>query len=291
MIVQQTPFLSSTPELAMRLGLKRNGKAYTGACPSCGYKTGFSLRHGRDKVLVYCHAGGCSYQEILNGLKQAGFRQAGRHPFEPIPAQDKNAASRLEMAKRLWSESFSVKGSPVERYLETRGIADAPPPSLRYLPDGFHSGYRQKHPVMLGLVSDKNGDFLALHRTFLRSDGSGKADIEPNKMILGTCRGGSVHLGKPETILAVTEGIETGLSIRQATGTPTWAALSTGGLTSLILPDSVREVVICADYDRPGLQAACKAAEKWTWEGRKVRIAKPFREGFDFNDVLVGRSR
>jgi putative DNA primase/helicase len=55
----------------------------------------------------------------------------------------------------------------------------------------------------------------------------------------------------------------------------------------LILPPALREVIICADYDGPGLKAARKAAEHWAREGRVVRIAKPPREGIDFNDLLL----
>jgi len=45
----------------------------------------------------------------------------------------------------------------------------------------------------------------------------------------------SCHLAAPSNEIAVAEGIETALSVQLATGIPTWAALSAGGLRRLIL--------------------------------------------------------
>ena len=53
------------------------------------------------------------------------------------------------------------------------------------------------------------------------------------------------------------------------TGTPTWAALSAGGIRALILPDEVQHVVIAADPDPVGIMAARAAARRWLAEGRQ----------------------
>jgi putative DNA primase/helicase len=71
----------------------------------------------------------------------------------------------------------------------------------------------------------------------------------------------------------------------QATGTPTWAALSARGIRALVLPETVREVVIAADPDPVGIMAAHPAARRWIHEGRHVRIARP-PLGYDFNDLV-----
>lgn len=129
---------------------------------------------------------------------------------------------------------------------------------------------------------------MGLHRTFLRPDGSGKAPVQPDKMMLGPCAGGAVMLAPAAHCLMVGEGIETVLSAMRATGLPGWAALSTSGLGALGLPPEVVEVVILADADPAGEAAAVRAARRWTREGRRVRIARP-PEGLDFNDVLMGK--
>jgi hypothetical protein len=125
---------------------------------------------------------------------------------------------------------------------------------------------------------------VAVHRTFLRQDGRGKADLDPDKMTLGPCKGGAVQLAPVGPILAVAEGIETALSFMEGTGTPTWAALSAGGIRNLILPKMVREIVIAADPDPVGLIAARVAARRWLHENRRVAIARPPLR-HDFNDL------
>ena len=72
---------------------------------------------------------------------------------------------------------------------------------------------------MVALVTRGADDTpLAIHRTFLARDGSGKAPVDPVKMMLGPCRGGAVRLGEPGDVLMVGEGIETSLAAMQATG-------------------------------------------------------------------------
>jgi hypothetical protein len=143
---------------------------------------------------------------------------------------------------------------------------------------------------MVAMVTrGKDGTPVAIHRTFLAIDGSGKAPVDPEKMMLGPCRGGSVRLGPSGDVLMVGEGIETCLAAMQATGLSAWAALSTSGLRTLELPREIRDVIVLADGDDPGEAAARDCAWRWKREGRRVRIARP-PQGTDFNDMLVGRA-
>ena len=51
---------------------------------------------------------------------------------------------------------------------------------------------------MVALVTTGvDGTALAVHRTFLARDGGGKAPVDPQKMMLGPCRGGAVRLADP----------------------------------------------------------------------------------------------
>ena len=143
---------------------------------------------------------------------------------------------------------------------------------------------------MVALVTNGvDGEPLAIHRTYLSRDGTGKAPIEPQKLMLGPCRGGVVRLAHPDARLMVGEGIETCLSAMQETGHPAWAALSTSGLRSLDLPANIRDVIVLADGDEPGEAAARHCALRRKREGRRVRIARP-PTGMDFNDLLVATS-
>jgi hypothetical protein len=99
----------------------------------------------------------------------------------------------------------------------------------------------------------------------------------------------AVRLGVPGDVLMVGEGIETCLAAMQATGHPVWAALSTSGLRTLDLPNTIRDVIVLADGDDAGEAAARDAGRHWKREGRRVRIARP-SQGMDFNDLLLGRA-
>lgn len=195
-------------------------------------------------------------------------------------------------AQRLWQASLPADNSLVENYLNTRGIVAQPLNYIRYLPKLKHAPTNTYWPVMLAAVTDIYGNLHGLHRTYLAHDGKGKAPISPDKMIIGPVGGFACHLAVAGNVLAVSEGIETGLSVMQATGLPTWAALSAGGIQKLILPPFpfAQEVIICADNDANGVgqRAAVATAQRWLNEGRRVRIAMPPNVGKDFNDILKG---
>ena len=144
---------------------------------------------------------------------------------------------------------------------------------------------------MIALVTSADEEPIAVLRTFLSRTGTGKAPVEPERMILGRCRGGAVRLGiaQPDQWLVIGDGIETTLSVMQACSLPGWAALSANGITSLILPREATMVLICADNDVSGngQRAAHDAAQRFLREGRRVRIAMPPTAETDFNDILT----
>ena len=57
-------------------------------------------------------------------------------------------------------------------------------------------------------------------------------------------------------------------------------------MRTVVLPDDVHEVVICADGDDAGEAAAQAVAQRFLREGREVRIARA-PTGMDFNDLLM----
>ena len=285
--------------IAKALGGRKMGDSWMACCPAHNDREpSLSIATGDEgKVLVRCHAG-CDQRQVIavlrsRGLWDNGDRRRGqfirRQPRQVANYQpDRDIAKRTKFALHLWQASSPVSGTLAEIYLRSRGLR-LPPTTLR-----FHAGLKHPSggvwPALVALVTRGSDDTpLAIHRTFLARDGSCQAPVDPQKMMLGPCRGGAVRLGTPSDVLMVGEGIETCLAAMQATGNPAWAALSTSGLRALDLPSDVREVIVLADGDEPGEAAAREVALRWKREGRSVRIARPPR-GCDFNDMLLGRA-
>lgn len=228
------------------------------------------------RVLVRCHAG-CDQAAVIEALRARGL-WGGSGNDRPAPAlapvRDDGAESRRLQALEIWKAAQPAAGTLVETYMRARGLAlPAGCMALRFAPNLKHpSGGRW--PAIIAAVRGADAGFMGVHRTFLARDGSGKAAIFPPKMSLGPIAGGAGRLAPAGARLIVGEGIESTLGAMQASGLPGWAALSTSGLRALVLPPEVREIIIAADGDRPGEEAAVAAARRWAGEGRRVRIAR-----------------
>ena len=263
------------------ISLKPGRTAYAD-CPNCGYKDALAITRTAERVLYHCHAG-CPQDELWRVVQNQEPPVATAGEIRRI-----GCGTARSYILALWDESLSAAGTVVERYLRHRGFTGPIPASLRYLPNHPHKPGGASWPVMLAAVSDCEGRFQAIHRTYLAVNGVGKASVQPAKMTLGAVGGFACHLGAAEAEIVVSEGIETGLSVQLATGIPTWAALSAGGVRNLILPPlpEARLVTIAADADEVGIRSAQIAATRWKGEGRQVRIIAPKRPGADFNDVF-----
>jgi putative DNA primase/helicase len=222
-------------------GARRERRDWRCRCPLHG-GCSLSLRDGRNALLVKCWAG-CDARDVLAELYLLRLLDipgnvAGGSAVSPIERTDDELARRIEIARRMWSGAREARGSPVARYLASRSITSPPPPSLRWAPacpqpSGLYL------PAMLARIDNIDGELIGVHRTFLKPDGSGKADAEPPKTMIGRAMGGAVRLGavRPDHWLVIGEGIESTASAIQLWTSPSgWAALSASGLRNLILP-------------------------------------------------------
>jgi putative DNA primase/helicase len=173
------------------------------------------------KVLVRCHAG-CDQGRVIATLRRRGLwtennrRRFARSATRVAGHDRSNRAdvTRIEAALAIWQSARPPGGTPVETYLVSRRIHVPPPNALR-----FHPGLRHRSggtwPAMVALVTrGSDGTPLAIHRTFLARAGTGKVPVNPQKKMLGSCRGAAVRLAEPGDVLMVGEGIETCLRCR-----------------------------------------------------------------------------
>ena len=104
---------------------------------------------------------------------------------------------------------------------------------------------------MLAMVRDGDGKPVTLHRTFLRPDGSGKAEMRsPRKLMPGPVPAGSaIRLGPVREVLGIAEGIETALAASMMFKMPVWSVINAAGMSSWSPPEGVSEVHIFGDCD------------------------------------------
>ena len=285
--------------IAKALDGRRSGGGWMARCPAhddCN--PSLSICDADDgKVLVRCHAG-CDQEQVIAKLRSRGLWPGnGRRLFtrfapgsvEKKTEADRDDAKRTAVADAIWRAARPSDGTLVKPYFISRGLYLPATPMLRFHP-GLKHPSGSVWPAMVARVTRGSDNApLGIHRTFLARDGAGKAPVDPQKMMLGPCRGGAVRLAPLGNVLMVGEGIETCIAAMQATGYSAWAALSTSGLRTLDLPKDVRDVIVLADGDDAGEAAARDCAWRWKREGRRVRIARP-PWGFDFNDLLMGNT-
>lgn len=276
--------------IARQLGkATRTGNGWLCLCPAHDdHKPSLSLSLSEERTLLaHCYAG-CFFPNILSALRSRKLLEKSdfleRRDVFQAPQSPKEPN---KVALRIWHESVRAEGTHVETYLRSRGIQGTISPTLRFHPRLFHTS-RTYHPAMVGAVTLWPAKTISgVHRTYLSADGTDKATLSSNKMMLGLIKGGAVRLSPIGTKLILAEGIETALSCFTATNIPTWSCLSTSGMMDVVVPplEITQEIIVCADGDSAGQNAADKLAERLHRAGYGVRIV-PSPQGQDFNDIL-----
>ena len=292
--------MTDAKELTLALGGRWHGGYGAAPCPICQPErrkgqNGLTLVDGRNGRLVLdCKKSACTFTDILAaaGLRSGDYRAPDPAELAMREAeQRKNAQRKAEQAKRLWQEAQPIAGTLAETYLRGRGITDPLPLTLRFHPEAWHGPTARRYPAMVAAV--QGAALPAVHRTYLRADGMGKASLDGgDKLMLGGTQGGAVRLSDGPERLVVAEGIETGLSLSCGLlGGPAtvWAALSTSGIRGLHLPPQAGRLTIAPDGDAPGREAANALAERANALGWQVSLL-PAPDGRDWNDILTEKA-
>ena len=286
---------------ARALTLALRGKWYRtyglACCPAHGdRRPSLTLADAPDgRLLLNCKTG-CDFRDVLAALRGRGLVDRHARPQPPEPSEiarrraedEANAVKRERQALAVWTASMPVHGTLAETYLRGRGITCPLTDSLRFHPACWHASAKR----LPALVARVDGlPRLAVHRTYLRADGSGKAEVDPPKAMLGAALGGSVRLAEACGPLVVAEGIETALSLSSGLlrGPATvWAALSAPGVAGLRLPNTPHRLTIAPDSDDKGAsrENAHKLAERASALGWAVSLL-PAPDGRDWNDILM----
>ena len=285
------------------------------ACPLCnGGKDRFTFDDKNGNGDYFCRkCGPGDGFDLLMKAQRIGFPEAKRRVLAALGqasavsiASTRSRSNNLrELGLKIWNESRPlVPGDEVMRYLVRRGIMISDlPHTLRLHPKlGYYvaENGRTKHvgdfPAMVGLVQDPLGAFVTIHRTYLQNGCKARV-ADAKKLLSGGLGGGAIRLYEPTGELAIAEGIETCLAVRQRTGQPIWAAINCRNLEVISVPATVRTVHIYADNDADshfdGQASAYLLARRLVSEGRRkgikrsVRVYVPSENGKDWCDVLT----
>ncbi|MBE0552648.1 MAG: toprim domain-containing protein [Rhodobacteraceae bacterium] len=283
--------MSEARALTLALSGDWRGNHGSAPCPLCQPERrrdqrALSIREEAGRLLTFCHKSGCDFRSVM----EAAGLPAATGAIDLQAARDANTrraaheAEQREKARKLWEVGRPIIGTKGEAYLRGRGITCTLPPSLRWVADAYHGPSARWHSCMVADVSTGG-----VHRTFFEKSGTRLA--QHAKMMQGPCAGGAVALSEAQGPLVVCEGIETGLSLLSGLlGEPAevWAALSTSGIRALSLPTQPRRLIVAADGDAPGIEAAKALGDRAYYQGWEVYLW-PAPEGQDWNDVLQSR--
>lgn len=290
--------------------LRPSGRSLTGCCPFHDDRKP-SLVVTDEVGLYYCH--GCHARgdviDFVQAIQGCGFLDAVRWISATIPAlavsRNRVRARKLDQARGLmtvtyarfqWQAAVPIDGTPAERYLRLRGIKGSIPPTLRYgiVPLWIDPMTGKKGPenhALIAACQNVDGRVTGIHKTLLRADGQ-LAPVRSPKQSLGQIRGGAVRLGPEASEVIVCEGPEDGLTIHELLpSTPVWVALGTGNMPAMMLPPSIKRVLVAGDNDAPGRAAVERACEAFREQGRHAAAIFPGSAFGDFNDQLRERAR
>jgi Toprim domain-containing protein len=288
----------------------------------CGRRSG----HWKD----YASAGDMARGDMLDlvrwtrcgGDRLKALREAEAYLRMPIrersaprarPRRRQQAPEEMRAAAlRIWQQAKPLQpGDIAWRYFAGRGIdlARLPPlPSLRLHPRLMHPSGKARPALIAAVTPPSGGKLQGVHRTWLRPLADGRVEKAPfpgkhgpagnAKLSLGDIAGHLVPLtrgqgGRPP--LALAEGIEDAATA--AVERPAWrtaAAVSLANMLGLVLPEQVGEIILLAQNDAPGSDAARllpRVIRHFQEQGRRVSTLRPRDRGVkDIND-LARRAR
>lgn len=219
-------------------------------------------------------------KEVMALVDPGGHLQArdtGRTPIRvqapvaPPPAHDhKENARKLEAMKKVWQQSIPLDhpdASIARRYFASRGLKV--PCGLRgtlhFVPRlPYYEGRTRmgEFPALVAKVVNAAGQLVTLHRTYLAPNGAGKAPVEDSKKTMAfpstrDMMGSAIRLsGITSSVLAVAEGIETALAVREMTGFTTWATIASTFMDAFMPPPGIVAVWVWGDKDVNGVGQA-----------------------------------
>lgn len=230
---------------------------------------------------------------------------------------EQDLLQRRRHGQAMWLKAEKDwRATAVETYFsQARGLDLAPlqrlPGAIRWLPShdatDKETGEVLAFPCILTCMTMPDGSFGAVHRTWIRSDGSDKAPVAPNRKIFPSYTGAVMRIAKGEGRLrpeqaaergkkapvVITEGLEDALTV--AVSMPSlrvWAAGTLGNIGHVPALPCVSEFIVLRDndWDKPQAVAAFEQAiRQLRAHGLPVKVTAA-QSGKDVNDLYRGET-
>lgn len=271
-----------------------------GPCPMCGGEDRFRFDNKEQRGTWICNNCGAG-----DGMKLA-VDYTGR-PFYEVAteiddmirnvkpdAPQRAAMTEAQSKQALRQVAAATKhvqpGDLAHKYLASRHLEELIYPKALRFAESLKDGDGGVRPCMVAIVQAPDGTNATLHRTFLKPDGSGKADMRSPRKLMpadlpdGSCVRTCEFTGGP---LGIAEGIETAMSASAMFDLPVWAAINAGNLAKWTPPDGCDEVVIFGDNDSSftGHAASYSLARRLKAKKIKVTVKIPNCVDTDWCDV------
>ena len=168
------------------------------------------------------------------------------------PRQDMPDETRMDILRDTYKATVPVTpGDLVHKYLASRGVDEIIYPNALRFADRLRDGEGGIRPAMVAMVGVYGRDkFVSMHKTYLKPDGSGKAEMaSPRKIMPGTLPDGSCVMLSEFSggTLGIAEGIETAMSASALYNLRVWAAINSALMSKGSAPGGCEEVVIFGD--------------------------------------------
>jgi hypothetical protein len=149
-----------------------------------------------------------------------------------------------------------------------------------------------RFPALVAAVRDVDGELVTAHCTYLRNGAKFDLD-EPRKLfskLTGRTGCAARLLPLAGDVLGISEGIETSIAASVLhDGVPVWSALNTALMGRFIPPEQVLRLLVFADRDVPGIEAAWHLREALS-ERCAVELRLPPAQFKDWADALEARA-
>ena len=159
---------------------------------------------------------------------------------------DENDKEKQAKLDKILSELVDIKGTPAQRYLQSRGINGAPASQFKYRPNRAKGG-----GSLVCIARDDSGAVKAVQSVYLDADGH-KANFAVKKRTNGFPAGHPIKIkGDPNGPILLTEGPEDALTLAQTTRMEVWCAMGINFIAKVDNPEG-RTVIVVRDNDEPG---------------------------------------